>query len=190
MIGTVTLDVKHYKDGEGIEHIDIDQTTTGGIPGTAEKRTLSWKETAKKDPLFGDIIGKSRRTKIEVLQEEFLKRNWTRDTLEYGVVQSYVESDTPKSGTTWIANQVRSWCMIWLSLILLKTWGMEVVDEGRRYTRHVKFTGPGSEDIECRLVYDYRESCYIVPVVLSHSAVINSSLKVMGCDIAGILLDV
>ena len=53
--------------------------------------------------------------------------------------------------------------MIWLSLILLKTWGMELVDKERRYTRHVKFTGPGGEDIECRLVYDYCQSCYVAP---------------------------
>ncbi len=30
---TVTLDVKHYKDEEGIENIDISQTLTGGISG-------------------------------------------------------------------------------------------------------------------------------------------------------------
>ena len=106
MYGTITLDVKHYKDREAIEHIDIDQTITGGIPGTTEKRTLWWKEAATKDPVFGNVIGKSRRTKIDVLRDEFLKRNWTQDTLEYGVVQSYVESDTPKSGTTWVADQV------------------------------------------------------------------------------------
>jgi len=106
MMSTISLDVKHYKDGEGIEHIDIDQTLTGGIPGSTEKRTLWWKEAPHEDHIFGHVIGKSRRTKIDVLQEEFLKKNWTQDTLKYGVVQSYVESDTPKSGTTWVANQV------------------------------------------------------------------------------------
>jgi hypothetical protein len=30
---TITLDVKHYKDDGGIEHIDIDQTLTGGLKG-------------------------------------------------------------------------------------------------------------------------------------------------------------
>lgn len=31
----------------------------------------------------------------------------------------------------------------------------EVIDAERRYVRHVKFTGPGGEDIQARLVYDY-----------------------------------
>lgn len=139
-IGTVTLYVKHYRDSEDIEHVDIDQTLTGGIPGTTEKRTLTWKERENDDSLFGAVIGKSRRTTVDVLDEPFLQKNWTEDTLEHGVIQSYVESDTKKSGTTWIANQ---------------TWGMENVNDERRYTRHVKFTGPKKEDIECRLVYDY-----------------------------------
>ncbi|RDB28493.1 hypothetical protein Hypma_015679 [Hypsizygus marmoreus] len=139
-LGTVTLAIKHFKDDEDVEHIDIEQTLTGGIPGTSERRTLTWTERENEDHIFGAVIGKSRRTKVDVLEENFLKAGWTADTVEHGVVQSYVESDTPKSGTTWIANQ---------------TWGIEEVNGERRYTRHVKFTGPGAEDIECRLIYDY-----------------------------------
>lgn len=104
--GTLTLTIKHYKDDAGVEHIDIDQTLTGGIPGTRETRTLTWTERENEDHIFGHVIGKSRRVKAEELGEEFLKKNWTSDTFEHGVVQSYVESDTPKSGTSWIANQV------------------------------------------------------------------------------------
>lgn len=139
-LGSVSLSVKHFKDDAGVEHVDIDQTLTGGIPGTTERRTLTWTERENEDHLFGPVIGKSRRTKVDVLEDDFLKKGWTEDTLEHGVIQSYVESDTPKSGTTWIANQ---------------TWGLENINEERRYVRHVKFTGPGGEDIECRLVYDY-----------------------------------
>jgi len=40
---------------------------------------------------------------------------------------------------------------------------MELVNKERRHTRHIKFTGPRGEDIECRLVYDYSQSCYVVP---------------------------
>ncbi|KAJ7076569.1 hypothetical protein B0H15DRAFT_593587 [Mycena belliarum] len=139
-IGTVTLAVKHYKDADGVEHVDIDQTITGGIPGTREERTLDWTERPHEDSLFGAVAGKSRRVQVSELEEEFLKKDWTADTLEHGVIQSYVYSDTPKSGTTWIANQ---------------TWGMEDLNGERRYTRHLKFTGPQGEDIESRLVYDY-----------------------------------
>lgn len=71
---------------------------------------MIWKERHTEDHLFGAVVGKTRRTKVDVFDEDFLKKGWTEDTLEHGVIQSYVESDTPKSGTTWIANQVRpSW---------------------------------------------------------------------------------
>lgn len=156
--GTLTLTIKHFKDDEGIEHIDIDQTLTGGIPGTSERRTLSWTERENQDHIFGAVIGKSRRTSVDVLEEDFLKRNWTADTIQHGVVQSYVESDTPKSGTTWIANQVRRFALNPCPQIdFHQTWGMEDVNGERRYARHIKFTGPKAEEIECRLVYDYRE---------------------------------
>jgi len=56
--------------------------------------------------VFGSVIGKSRRVKASELDIPFLTQGWTEDTLEHGLVQSHVESDTPKSGTVWIANQV------------------------------------------------------------------------------------
>ncbi|KAJ7783632.1 hypothetical protein DFH07DRAFT_873695 [Mycena maculata] len=139
-IGTVTLAIKHYKDDEGHEHVDIDQTLTGGIPGTREERFLTWTERSSEDHLFGAIIGKSRRVQASELEEEFLKKDWTADTLEHGLIQSYVYSDTPKSGTTWIANQA---------------WGIQELNGERRYVRHLKFTGPQGQDIEILLVYDY-----------------------------------
>jgi len=137
---TVSLSIKHYKDEDGVEHIDIDQTLTGGIPGTTERRTLWWKEREHEDHIFGHVIGRSRRVKAEELDVAFLQGDWTPDTLEHGLIQSYVESNTPKSGTTWIANQ---------------TWGIEEINGERRYVRHVKFTGPKGEDIEAKIVYDH-----------------------------------
>ncbi|KAF8634425.1 hypothetical protein AX15_000876 [Amanita polypyramis BW_CC] len=137
---TITLAIKHYKDESGVEHIDIDQTFTGGIPGTSEQRTLWWKERQHSDYIFGHVVGKSRRCKAEDLHDEFLTKGWTEDTYQHGLVQSYVESDTPRSGTTWIADQ---------------TWGVENVDNERRYTRHIHFTGPEGQMIRARLVYDY-----------------------------------
>ncbi|KAF7320381.1 hypothetical protein MKEN_00822900 [Mycena kentingensis (nom. inval.)] len=139
-IGTITLSIKHYKDEAGEEHIDISQTITGGIPGTTENRHLTWTERAHEDHLFGPVVGKSRRVKVSEIDDEFLVKNWSADTIEHGVVQSYVESDTPKSGTTWIANQL---------------WGIQEINGERRYARNLHFTGPKGEDIERTLVYDY-----------------------------------
>ena len=104
--GTITLSVKHFTDENAVEHIDIDQTVTGGLPGTQENRTLIWKAQEKHDHVFGYYIGKSRRVPADQLDVAFLKEGWTTDTIEHGLVQSYVESDTAKSGTSWIANQV------------------------------------------------------------------------------------
>jgi hypothetical protein len=159
-LSTVTLWIKHYKDDADVEHIEIEQTLTGGIPGTTETRILIWEEKPGEDHVFGPYIGKSRR--INVDSEElvpFLKEGWTEDTVKHGLVQSYVQSDTPKSGTTWIANQVRGTARFDLhasvDVGVRKTWGIQVIDNLRRYVRHVKFTGPGGEDIEAHLIYDY-----------------------------------
>ncbi|KAK7468742.1 hypothetical protein VKT23_003245 [Stygiomarasmius scandens] len=141
-VATITLSVNHYKDGNGVEHIDIDQTLTGGIPGTTERRTLDWTERETNDSLFGPVVGKSRRIKNldEEIENEFMKKSWTNDTVEHGPVHSWVKSDTAKSGTSWLAEQV---------------WGVEEIDGERRYARHVHFIGPGGEVIDARLVYDY-----------------------------------
>ncbi|KAJ7278898.1 hypothetical protein C8J57DRAFT_1125638 [Mycena rebaudengoi] len=139
-VGTVTLYIKHYQNDEGAECIDIDQTITGGYPGTREERILSWTDGYAEDSLFGAVVGKTRRVKASELEEDFLTKNWTAETLEHGLIQSYVNSDTPKSGTPWIANQ---------------TWGMEDINGERRHVRHVDFKGPKDEEIKARLVYDY-----------------------------------
>ncbi|KAK7064351.1 isocitrate lyase [Favolaschia claudopus] len=137
---TVTLAIKHYKDDAGVEKIDIDQTLTGGIPATREERTLTWTDRKTKDNLFGPVIGKSRRCQVAELEEEFLKKDWTPDTVEAGVVHSYVESDTAESGATWNATQ---------------TWGIQVINGERRHARNVRFVASDGEVIETLLVYDY-----------------------------------
>lgn len=86
--------------------------------------------------------------------------DWLPDTLEHGGVESYVESDTPKSGITWIADQVCNICALHKPLINSSSrqiWGFSEIDGARRYTRRVHFTGPEGEDIKVRLVYDYRK---------------------------------
>lgn len=57
---TITLYVKHYKDDEGNEHIDIDQIGTGGFSGNKEERTLTWKDREVNDPVFGQVGGSGK----------------------------------------------------------------------------------------------------------------------------------
>ncbi|KAH7912587.1 hypothetical protein BJ138DRAFT_769527 [Hygrophoropsis aurantiaca] len=139
---SLTLVVKHYKDDDGVEHIDIDQTLSGGIPGTSENRTLNFQEHTEDDDVFGAVIGKSRRVDLKEIEDEFLRNGWTDDTYEQHAIQSIAWSDTPRSGKTWRAVQ---------------TWGFEVKNGERRYARHVKFTSSDRPEgpIEVRLYYDY-----------------------------------
>lgn len=109
-LGTVYISLNHYKDADNVEHIDIDQTVAG-IPGSREERTLWWKERSTDDSLFGPVVGKSRRARLEDIENEYLTNGWLPDTIEQGLIQTYVESDTPKSGTTWIAEQVSRTCI-------------------------------------------------------------------------------
>ncbi|KAG2154693.1 hypothetical protein DEU56DRAFT_375555 [Suillus clintonianus] len=139
---TLTLVVKHYGDEAGIEHIDIQQTLSGGISGTDENRILDWEERSESDDVFGAVIGQSKRVKPEEVEDEFLKSGWTEDAVEDGLVLAVARSDTAKSGMDWRAEL---------------TWGFEVLNGERRYARHVKFTSSDKSDgpIFKHLYYDY-----------------------------------
>ena len=161
-MATITLYVKHFKDESDVEHIDIDQRLTGGIPGTFESRTLDWTPREHEDHLFGPVVGKSRRVKLDEVNNEYLRKGWLKDTEQHGAINAYAESDTPKSGKTWIAEQVRFRCpnsslqFEPLNRVSLdQIWGFELVGDERRYARHVDFVGPEGEHIQARLVYDF-----------------------------------
>jgi hypothetical protein len=106
-LATVTLYIEHYKDDNKVEHIDIDQKLTGGLAGTTENRILDWTFREKSDYLFGPTLGRSRRVRVDEIDNEFLRNGWLPDTVEHGAISAYAKSDTPKSNTTWIADQVR-----------------------------------------------------------------------------------
>ncbi|KAI0778592.1 hypothetical protein BD413DRAFT_112288 [Trametes elegans] len=140
-LATLYLTVKHYKDDNGIEHIDIDQTLTGGVKGTNEYRTLDWTERTYEDHVFGPVLGKSRRVALSEVERDWLKKDWSEESFADGaIIYTTAKSDTAKSGRTWLSEQ---------------TWGFEQVNGEKRYTRHVFFQGPEGEIIEIRLVYDY-----------------------------------
>lgn len=56
---------------------------------------------------FADKVGKSRRVKVEEIQDSWQKEGWLQDTIDHGLIQAYVVSDTEKSGRTWTADVVR-----------------------------------------------------------------------------------
>lgn len=105
-LATLTIVATHFKDDSGVEHIDINQSLSGGVGASTERRTMDWAERKHEDGVFGAVIGRSRRLKVEDIEDEFLKKDWLPDVIEHGVVNSIAISDTEKSHTTWIAEQV------------------------------------------------------------------------------------
>lgn len=133
-LASVTLHIKEYEK-DGVTHIDIQQTATGGVKGTTEERHLDWVTGEHTDHVFGKVRGQSRWTKVADLPDEFLKTNWLPESLEGEVIESSVES----VGGGWTANQI---------------WGFQENGGKRMYARNVTVT-KGSETKTGRLFYDY-----------------------------------
>jgi len=66
------LAVKHYRDEQGVEHIDIDETLTAGIPASKHHRTLDWTDR-QEDNALGIVTNKFRRLKPKDVEVAFLK---------------------------------------------------------------------------------------------------------------------
>ncbi|KZT05983.1 uncharacterized protein LAESUDRAFT_759867 [Laetiporus sulphureus 93-53] len=139
-MGTLYLSIKHYTDENSIEHIDILQTLSG-LSNTDEDRILDWEPRPHEDDTFGNVLSQSKRVSIDEVDNEWLKKGWTKDTREMSLVLTRAESDTAKNGTRWVAVQ---------------TWGFEEINGEKRHVRHVDFTGPEKEKVQARLVYDYQ----------------------------------
>jgi len=136
-MATVTLNIKHYKDDGGVEHIDITQTLSGGIRGTSERRTLDAEERPHSDKIFGNCVGWSKRVKPEDIEEPWLADGWEKDMIKEGLVESFVANKE----NDWTAHQ---------------TWGFEIINGDKRYVRHLYFKCPKRGNvIKNKLIYDY-----------------------------------
>lgn len=105
-MSSITLSVSHYTDTDiapPIEHIDIEQTLTGGITGSPENRILDWTERQAEDRIFGAVLSKSRRTTLGEIDDEWLREGWTDDTVKDGVVQTRAQNDPEKNSYKWSA---------------------------------------------------------------------------------------
>lgn len=133
----MTLHVKEYADDAGITHVDIQQTATGGLKGTAEDRTLDndWREHS--DWLFGNVKGRTKwvANTAEIGDDAFLKSNWATDGEADEHIFAYVEN----LDKGWTATQV---------------WGFQVVNGERRHARNV-VVAKGTERVEMRMIYDF-----------------------------------
>jgi hypothetical protein len=102
---TITLHIKHYTDNQSAEHIDIEQTLTGGITASPELRTLDWTWREVDHSIFGATIGRSRRIPLADVTDEYLKSGWVPDVSRDGAIQVYAESDK-KNPHTWKSDMV------------------------------------------------------------------------------------
>ncbi|KAG9314246.1 hypothetical protein JVU11DRAFT_5033 [Chiua virens] len=142
----VVLVIKHTTDEAGLEQIDIDNKVSGGVNASSEDRTLDWVERDEDDNIFGRVIGKARRIPVEEITDEFLKKDWTQDTIDNDIVLTDSWSTPGKNNYKWRA---------------IQTWGFAMVNGERRYVRHTTFTSDKRQNpIHTRLVYDYRDVSY------------------------------
>lgn len=105
-MATIYQTVNHIKE-DGVEKITVDQVLSGGVGSSTEVRILDWEEREHDDKLFGPLLTRTERVKPQDLKNEHLKQGWEAAVQEAGVVHTSGQSDTSKSGRTWIAEMVR-----------------------------------------------------------------------------------
>lgn len=141
-ITTITLDIKQYIDENGVVHIEIEQTGTGGIKGTTELHIMDWTERLHKDYIFDNLKGRGRMLNLdqEVINDDFLSQGWLEVSEESGGPHGgrHIQSFVDASG--WTGNQV---------------WGFAMIKGQRRYTRRIVVIR-GREVKKIRIVYDWQ----------------------------------
>ena len=103
---TITLYIKHYKDEEGVEHIDTKRIITGGITASPEKKTLDWTWRNGDNNLFGSTIGRARRIPVADITDEYLKSGWLPEVSRDGAIEVYGETDKEKNSLSWKSDVV------------------------------------------------------------------------------------
>ncbi|KAK4248496.1 hypothetical protein C7999DRAFT_13606 [Corynascus novoguineensis] len=149
-MATLTLAVKQFvappsppadPANPAATHIEIEQTGTGGIKASTEKRCLDDTFRDHTDWLFGHVKGKSKFLTADDIQDDYLKSGW-------------LEGDDEKkgpNGETHVISYVESYDNGWTAT---QIWGFKIIDGVRRHVRNVLIT-KGGERVELQLVYDW-----------------------------------
>lgn len=137
------------EDGQPTTEIVIQQTATGGIKGSTEKRILDWHYRGHTDWLFGTLQGRSRYNTLEKILEEskgkgaveedakYVVEGWLKETEEGEVVEGFVDNE----GNKWTGWQI---------------WGFAEINGERRLTRRFAIRKKDKDEVvRVRLVYDY-----------------------------------
>ncbi|KAL2270211.1 hypothetical protein VTJ83DRAFT_2395 [Remersonia thermophila] len=151
-LATLTLHITVYTappsppadpSGPQVTHIEIQQTGTGGLKGTLEKRCLDYTFRDHTDYLFGHVKGQSKWINADEITDPFLKSGWLEGESEKG----------GPNGETHIISHVESYDNGWTAT---QIWGFKEIDGLRRHVRNVVIA-KGSERVELQLVYDWLE---------------------------------
>ncbi|KAK4157819.1 hypothetical protein C8A00DRAFT_39827 [Chaetomidium leptoderma] len=154
MVGmaTVTLDVKQFVAPPSppadpadppATHIEIEQTGTGGMKGSTEKRCLDYTFREHSDWLFGHVKGQTKWVTAADITDDFLKSGG-----------DWLEGDEEKggpAGETHILSHVESLDAGWTATMI---WGFKLIEGVRKYVRNVVIA-KGAERVELQLVYDW-----------------------------------
>ncbi|KAG7292668.1 hypothetical protein NEMBOFW57_002705 [Staphylotrichum longicolle] len=151
-LATMTLQVKQYvappsppadPSSTPVTHIEIEQTGTGGIKGTTEKRCLDFVFRDHTDYLFGHVKGQTKWLTPDEITDAFLKSGWLEGEEEKG----------GPNGETHLISHVESYDNGWTAT---QIWGFKIVEGLRKYVRNI-VVAKGAERVEVQLVYDFVE---------------------------------
>jgi hypothetical protein len=151
-LATVTLHVKQFvappsppadPANPPVTHVEIEQTGTGGLKGSTEKRCLDNTFRDHSDWLFGRVKGRSSWIATADISDTFLKSDWLEGDEEKG----------GPNGETHLLSHVESYDNGWTAT---QIWGFKMVDGVRKYCRNI-IIAKGDERVELALVYDYLE---------------------------------
>jgi len=152
-MATVTLDVKQYTgppsppadaSGPEVTHVEIEQTGTGGMKGSTEKRCLDFTFREHSDWLFGNVRGQTKWIQASEIEDAFLaSKDWLEEDAEKTGPkgESHMLSHVESVDNGWTATQI---------------WGFQLVEGVRKYVRHIVIA-KGGDRVELKLVYDFVE---------------------------------
>ncbi|KAJ4296086.1 hypothetical protein N0V88_004788 [Collariella sp. IMI 366227] len=151
-MATLTLHIKQFvappsppadPAAAPVVHIQIDQTGTGGMKGSTEKRCLDHVFRDHSDWLFGHVKGQTRWVTPNDITDAHLAAGWLEGEEEKGGPngETHLESHVESYDAGWTATQI---------------WGFKLIEGVRKYVRNV-VVAKGGERVEIQLVYDFIE---------------------------------
>ena len=102
-LADITICIRQQGDGSGTE-IVLENSANFGLKGTTERRTLDWVSTVHKDPIWGQVTGRSKYVSAsEAHQDDALLSLFRQFGME---VQDVIYSETEATNGLWTSQMV------------------------------------------------------------------------------------